>query len=298
MSNLDAMEEWMATIVFVEKRTFSYKDFLEFTINNKIYKMAHGTIRNNISKLIKEGQIERINTSGIALYTLKGVHFTKSMTDNHMGVSINHPFYRMIQELPLEKNSIHNIRLRFAIKDWDIWKILSIDSSFKINPFSKDIQLASWQIVKDIFVGITLHRTNTVSITIGCSFKPFSLGFQGIIDFTTFLTRIEERIRRLLHEKLYTTDFYKKERINSEYIIPSYKEWLVTMWHFGADSKVEYSGEKFSIKWDIAEKIFVQIYTKEFKDKKVKIRLERLEVPNKTLVDVIEQKINNNNLDL
>jgi hypothetical protein len=295
MSNIDAMLEWMATIVFIEHRPFSYKDFLEFIIDNKIYKMAHGTIRNNISKLIKEGKIVRINNSGIAFYTLTGFPFTKSMTDNHMVVSTNHPFNRMIQELPLEKNSIHNIRLRFAIKDWDIWMILSIDSSFKINSFSKDIQLASWQIEKDIFVGITLHRTNTVSITIGCSFKPFPLGFQGIIDFTTFLTRIEERIRRLLHEKLYTTDFYKKERINSEYIIPSYKEWLVTMWHFGADSKVEYSGEKFSIKWEVAEKTFVQIYSKKFRDKKVKIRLERHEVPKKTLLAAIEQKIKDNN---
>lgn len=49
MSNLDAMLELMAIIVFIEHRPFSYKDFLEFTINNKIYKIAYGTIRNNIS---------------------------------------------------------------------------------------------------------------------------------------------------------------------------------------------------------------------------------------------------------
>ena len=63
----------------------------------------------------------------------------------------------MIQELPLEKNSIHNIRLRFAIKDFGSLENIIDNSSFKINPFSKDIQLASWQIVKDIFVGVSLH---------------------------------------------------------------------------------------------------------------------------------------------
>jgi hypothetical protein len=66
------------------------------------------------------------------------------------------------------------------------------------------------------------------------------------------------------------------------------------MWHFGADSKIEYNGEKFAIKWDLAEKTFVQIYSKEFRDNRVKIRLERQEIPNKKLLDVIEQKINDN----
>jgi hypothetical protein len=203
MSNLDAMLEWMGIIVFIEHRPFSYKDFLEFTIDNKPYKMAHGTVKNYICKLREEGKIERVNTSGIAFYTLKGFHFTKSMTDNHMGVSVNHPFYRMIKDLPMEQNSIHNIRLRFAVKDLDLWKILSTCSSFKINTFSKDIKLASWQIEKDTFVGVTLHRTNTVSITIGCSFRPFPLDFQGIIDLSKILTRIEERITRLIQDNLH-----------------------------------------------------------------------------------------------
>ncbi len=288
------MLEWMAIIVFIEHRYFTYKDFLEFIIDNKIYKLAHGTIKNNLSKLRKQEKIERVNTSGIAFYTLKGVYFTKSMTPNHMGVSINHPFYRMIKDLPLEKNSIHNIRLIFTVKDLDLWKILSINSSFKINTFSKDIKLASWQIEKDIFVGVTLHRTNTVSIYIGCSFKPFPLDFQGIIDLCKILTRIEERITRLIQDKLYTSDLYKKESNNLEYLNLNHKDWIVTMWHFGADSKIQYNGEKFAIKWDLAEKTFVQIYSKEFRDNKVKIRLERLEAPNKKLLDVIEQKINDN----
>lgn len=238
--------------------------------------------------MINDGLIERVNTSGIAFYTLKGVPFKKSMTDDHMGVSINHSFYHMIKDLPLEKNFIHNIRLRFGVKDLDLWKILSINSSFKINPFSKDIKLASWQIEKDIFIGITLHRTNTVSINIGCSSKPFPLDFQGILDLSNILTRIEERISNLVQVILYPKDLSNKENNNLEYLVPSHKEWEVTMWHFGADSRVEYSGKKFAIKWDIAEKTFVQLYSKDFKDKKSRIRLERQESPNKRLLEVIE----------
>lgn len=297
MSNLDAMLEWMAIIVFVEHRTFSYKDFLEFTIDNKTYKMAYGTIRNNFSELINQEKIERVNISGIAFYTLKGVPLTKSMTDTHMGVSVNHPFYRMIKDLPLEKNSIHNIRLSFKLKEMDLWKILSVDSSFTINSFSKDIRLGSWKIDKDIFVGVTLHRTNTVSINIGCSLKPFPLDFQGIIDLSNVLVRIEEKITGIIQNNLHTSDIYKKENNNSENLDLNinHKEWMVTAWHFGADSKIEYNGDKFAIKWDLAEKIFVQIYSKEFRYKRLKIRFERQEVPNKKLFEAIEQKINGNN---
>jgi hypothetical protein len=30
-------------------------------------------------------------------------------------------------------------------------------------------------------------------------------------------------------------------------LIPEHKDWLVTMWHFGVDASVEYTGEKFSL---------------------------------------------------
>ena len=67
------------------------------------------------------------------------------------------------------------------------------------------------------------------------------------------------------------------------------------MWHFGADSLVEYGGEKFSMKWKTAEKIMIQAYSKVFKNKKTRIRLERHESPNKRFFEAIEEKLNNNN---
>ncbi len=88
MSELDdAMQEYMAYLVFVEHRTFSYLDFLRFEVNGKEYKMTHGTFRNKISELKANDEIELAYNSALAFYTLKGIKFAKPMTPNHMGVS-------------------------------------------------------------------------------------------------------------------------------------------------------------------------------------------------------------------
>ena len=50
-----AMKVHMQKIVRGEKRPFSYLDFLEFEVDGKRYSMTHGTFRNKISKLMKDG---------------------------------------------------------------------------------------------------------------------------------------------------------------------------------------------------------------------------------------------------
>jgi hypothetical protein len=63
------------------------------------------------------------------------------------------------------------------------------------------------------------------------------------------------------------------------------------MWHFGADASVEYSGERFSVTWEVAENVLVRAYSKVMKDNRMRIRLERQEYPKVTLADIIEQKL-------
>ena len=67
--------------------------------------------------------------------------------------------------------------------------------------------------------------------------------------------------------------------------------WTVTMWHFGRDSLTEYSGERFHITWEGGLKVF-RIYSKGFKNKKkMKIREEIQEYPNKPLKDAFIDKL-------
>ena len=78
-------------------------------------------------------------------------------------------------------------------------------------------------------------------------------------------------------------------------VIPDHKEWLVTMWHFGADASIEYSGEKFSASWEIGQNELIRVYSKEFHGQgmnvgseqaarnKTRIRVEIQEYPQSTL---------------
>lgn len=320
-------------LVHDERRPFTYLDFMKFKVDELEFKMSHGTFRNNISSLMKEGLVEVSYKSHITFYTLRGVKFDKAsritMTGNHTGVGLSsisistslsttpsvsslssNPLYRILKDLPLGKSSVHDIRLRFnspqiyttmfsAISG----KSLGYDGT--INSRSKDILLPAWKI-RDLLVKATIHRTDTVSIMLGCSLNPISLDFKGIIRLTNALSIVEERIARLVEGSRNIAGFdvidanigFDCSSSNrSNYlgiVIPSLSEWIVTMWHFGADALTEYSGEKFSVTWETAEDVLIRAYSKIMNDDRTRIRLERQEYPKAALADIIEQKLSSN----
>jgi hypothetical protein len=320
LSNLtDAMIMHIHHLVHEEQRPFSYRDFTQFEVDGQEYKMVHGSFRNNISRLIKEGLIEVSYRSNITFYTLRDVKFDKvtrtAVTGNHTGVPSSsgatvshssvssHPLYRVISDLPLDKNSVHDIRLRFVSP-----RIYAITSSsiannalsyyYTINSKSKDILLPTWKI-RDLLIKATIHRTDTVSVVIGCSLNPVVLDINGIIRLTNALSIVEERLSRLVEGShdikgsslVEASDRSPHDRYRHSSIIPAHSEWTVTMWHFGADASIEYSGERFSVTWETVEDVLVRAYSKLMNDNKIRIRLERQEYPKDTLADVIEQKL-------
>ena len=275
------MQEHMASIVFSEGRPFSFKDFLHFTVDGKIYKMAPGTFRNKVLALKKNGEVELDYNSGIAFYTLIGHRFGKPMTPNHTVVHHNDPTYNMLQNLPVDKHSIHDIRLRFNVPG--IWTLLSNNQHFNRNEKSQDIAIPSW-IRNNVIVRIFIHKTDTVSVILGCSLHPIPLDFNGIIRFFNLLVRIEERLQSILNN---STPINSNKKYNS---IPDYRKWVVTMWHFGRDASVEYAGERFCISVERLQHILTRIYVKDFNGKN-RIRVERQEYPKKTLIDAIDEKL-------
>ena len=203
----------------------------------------------------------------------------------------------MIQDLPLDKNSLHDIRLRFEVPD--IYAILSASLSISslqqqkqqqpcLNPISKDIILPAWNI-NGLKINVTVHRTDTVSVGVGCSYVPVATDIAGVIRLSNALTRVEERISRLVDDcgNVIAGGYESLP-------IPEHGIWNVTMWHFGADSSIEYTGEMFSITWTVAENALVRAYSKVMQDGKTRIRLERQEYPKKTFANAIEEKLNLN----
>jgi hypothetical protein len=154
-----------------------------------------------------------------------------------------------------------------------------------MNSKSKDILLPTWRI-KDLLIKATVHRTDTVSVVIGCSLNPIAMDISGLVRLTNALAIVRERLSTLIKG---SPDL----RIDSS-SIPPHNEWTVTMWHFGADASVEYSGERFCVAWETAENVLLRAYSKTMNDNRTRIRLERQEYPKATLADLIEQKINQN----
>ncbi len=294
----DAMMMHMYDIVHGEYRPFSYLDFLNFKVDDVSYKITHGTFRNKISNLIKEGMIEIAYKSHLTFYTLKDVTFGRNylVTRHHMGV-ITHtlpqlssnPIYRIIKDLPLEKNSVHDIRLKFQVPE--IYHVAisqtihSLLYDYSINPINKDISLPVWQI-ENLDVKVIIHRTDTVSVIVGCSYSPIAVDITGIIRLTNALAVVKERLSALVSQ-----DGSNSSNVNK---IPDQVEWIVTMWHFSADASVEYTGERFSATWGIAQDAIIRVYSKNMKDHRTRIRLERQEYPRTTLAIALEQKINHN----
>jgi hypothetical protein len=336
----DAMYEHMKYIVFVEKRPFSFKDFYRFEVNGKEYKMEHGTFRNKISKLNRNGMVCLDYYSHIAFYTIKETKFGKStITQDHTGGitsynssnngrnsrsnSINNHnhrsgngyLYDLIMNLSLEHNSIHDIRLSFKTKG--IWSTLFkyyndddknySNSELSLNIYNKDILFPTWKLNNDMLIRVIVHKTDTVSVIVACTLRPIPITFDGISNFTEILTRTEERISNMIkniQEKgYYYEDNKNNDPLNSENTntsttttattinIPHYKRWIVTMWHFGADSRLQCTGEKFSITVKDGRNVLFRVYTKQRERNDTRIRIERQEYPRKSIIDAIYEKL-------
>ena len=130
---------------------------------------------------------------------------------------------------------MHNIRLRFEAKG--LWSAISSSpSSFsqcKMNPKSKDITL-SRLIIDKTGLQVNVHRSDTVSIIVSCSYGPIAVDVNGVTRLSNALAAVYDKVSE-----------FAKISDNASVQIPDYMTWLVTMWHFGADATAEYSEEKY-----------------------------------------------------
>ena len=170
-----------------------------------------------------------------------------------------------IQNTPFDKSSLHDIRLRTTVNG--IWYLLSRSPSLSMNQLD---------------FKVTVHRTDTVSVVIGCSFSPVAVDKAGIIRLSNALTLVHDRLERLI----------KDSNVNSGLLIPSRMTWTVTMWHFGADASISYKGKSFHVNWKVAENALVALYSKVWKGGKRRIRAERQEYPYKALDEAFDEKLN------
>jgi hypothetical protein len=209
------------------------------------------------------------------------------MTDNHIVVS---PVSSMssvsfIDSPPADKHAIHDIRYRFKVIG--IWSIIvSNYPELKPNDRSKDISMNPIE-TNDLMIRVVIHHTDTVRVSVGCSMKPVVSDIGGLIRLSNALTRVEERLSRLVDDSnqlLLSPKFH---------LIPDNNSWTVTMWHFCSDSLNEYTGERFELTWEQGKEALIRVYTKDLRDGKgIRIRTERQEYPIKRFDVAFEEKLN------
>ena len=262
MDILDIFLERMAVIVYGEEsRPFSFRDFLSFELNGFYYKYSHGTIRNTFSLLRKQDKIEKAYKSTPTFYTLKEVKFGKPMTLNHTEDGLNYSqrnLFQYLRGLPVKEPEVHDVNLGFKAKA--IWNVAYKSNSNLITNKdernNKDIALR--KIFHDnLEISTFIHRTNNVSIFVGCTGNPIPIDYYGTLRLTTGLSRAEERLRMLYEESLKTSSI--ECRISNW--IPSHMEWTVKMWHFNRDAAYGYGGERFEMYWKDALGVF-HVYSK------------------------------------
>lgn len=282
---LEAMLHRINEIVNQENRPFSVLDFRKFEVDGQEYGMRYGTYRNYIVILKKKEEIEFDSTKdGMAYHTLPGKIFGNLMTLDHAGVTptISGPekkgsIYKWIKNMPVEKQSIHDIRVVFEAKG--IWKVLSaIYPNANVDESSnKDLRLPVWKLIDDIEAAITVHHTDTISIAIACSYRPMAIDANDIPKFFEILVRTEVKLSELVED--------------SSVIVPHYSTWIVKMWHFGVDEIDEYDKQEFHVTIEEGLGDVFRIYTKRMKDGKLKRRAERQEYPNSSVAQAIIEKL-------
>ena len=187
-----------------------------------------------------------------------------------------------IDNLPSQRHSVHDIRLRF--KTEDIWSTIRRTHTEMIpNEVSKDISLLPIQ-TYDMEAKTVVHHSDTVSVIVSCSMKPVVVDHEGLIRLSNILTSVEERLLALVTGCPHTISPLP------QILIPNHNSWIVTMWHFGTDSLSEYAGEKFEMTWEDGEHALLRIYSKDMKDG-IRIRKERQEYPGVRLDVAIHEKL-------
>lgn len=268
----------------VEYRPASYKDFEEFEVDGKPYKLESGTLRNKFSVLKKEGHIERYYNSKASFFVIKGVRFGKQRTIQGMTEHSISQLSEAIQLLPKESKGLHDFHTSFQVLD--IWQVLSESKRLKVNEHNKGILLSPFNI-DGLKITANIHHTDTVTVTVACSKNPVSTEIDdvnGIVRLAAALRRTQERIQRIVDEC--------GQSLPGGYEsipIPDSNTWMTTMVHFAVDTP-NYKEVKTCMTWKNAQGVLLREYNKK---KEGKLRKERQVYP-KIRFDDVQKRLADN----
>lgn len=263
---------------------------IPFCQSDFTFRYKAGTIRNAFFHLKKIGLIElcyrtieayyrlkdysNLKQSAVTLTHMEGKAFART---KHLGFN----FYSFIDSIELEEIAkVHDINLSLKVPS-------SYESARKLHSelatASKYASIFIFKIkwLKNRHANVNIHRTDSITIQVGCTNNPIETSIEGLTSLAAFLGEVRYRILELLNQ------------INNqigEKNFPEVGSWIVTQWHYGRDSKYEISGPGFNVTFRTWVDTLARIYTKK-SGKKQKVRFEEIQTPKKTLPEAFEEKM-------
>jgi hypothetical protein len=154
---------------------------------------------------------------------------------------------KFIEETVWNEWDLHNIHLAaFNVKD--IHPMLK-NKGYNLNNQSYDIQLKPINF-KGLNIKPTIHRTNTITVSVGCSYAPIIMNGQDV-------TRLDNGLDQTINNV---------STISGLSNIPIANDWLCTEYHYGRDGENLYRGQIFEILWRDAKNTYHHIYSKKHDD--------------------------------
>ena len=119
-------------------------------------------------------------------------------------------------------------------------------------------------VVGGLGVCVSCHRTGNISVSVACSGKPFEVSPQGLVSLAAILGQVREKLR---HDS-----------------VPPVDEWVITQWHYGADTKWVVRGRDFEVTFQSWCGSLSRYYTR----RSGNVRKESIESPRKTLSEAFD----------
>jgi len=247
-----------------EKRGFTLHDFKirNYTSNN--YRQYRFKLSNIIYK---------IGNTNPAYYAIKGIDLPNKLqkiTVGGMGVGVE-ALKQNLELIKYHPAKIHDIKIKFHSKN--LHKIL-IRKGSKPHPTNNGIKLF-YPLNQINSQAIILVYPKIVLINISNSFYPILYDHQSLLQLISILGEI----RGFLHNEGHL--------ISS---IPDSLEWIITHYHFNKDM-LGSEGKSGQITVGDFDNILTRYYRKKMPDGTVNDRLERIETPNITMKELMNNAL-------
>jgi len=241
-------------------RGFSRLDFNEIK--------SSGTFRNLVSALRAKNAIYVLSRGIPATYAVRGTGLKAEVTlPPTVGGRRNARLEDLLLSLREEVACVHDMHITFACPHFYDRLQLVPDKS------SRDKRLTVKQIGLGRTLGVTAHKSGTVSVRVGCSMHPFPR------DNLSELFFILEEVRQ---------DVMTRYLMSAEGV-PLLAEWIVNAWEYNKDGGA-IRGPRFEITLAGLSDTLYRIYSKRFQGV-TRARLEKKETPRRSLRELAREAL-------